>query len=71
MTASQLTYPSELAAYAAGFFAATDPAAAVTFKDAALRADTLSAELRQAEASAGYGPYLDDVQPTFMNDFTL
>lgn len=71
MTASQLTYLSELAAYAAGFFAATDPAAAVTFREAALRADTLSAQLRQAEDSAGYALHRDDVQPTFMNDFML
>ena len=43
----------------------------MTFKEAALRADTLSAELRQAEDKAEYILYLDDVQPTFMNDFTL
>ena len=35
---AQLTH---LAAYAAGFFAATDPAAATMFEDAAIRADTL------------------------------
>ncbi|MGH3632197.1 MAG: hypothetical protein ACRDRL_32745 [Sciscionella sp.] len=49
MTAAQLTHLAELAAYAAGFFATTDPTAAATFGDAALRADGLAAELRRDE----------------------
>jgi hypothetical protein len=49
MTAAQLAHLAELAAFAADYFAATDPCAARMFGDTALRADTLSAELRRNE----------------------
>jgi hypothetical protein len=52
MTAAQLAHLAELAAYAAGFYATSDPAAARLFEDTALRADTLSAELRHEERQA-------------------
>jgi hypothetical protein len=55
MTAAQLAHLAELAAYAAGFFATTDPAVARLFADTALRADTLSAELRREERRASCG----------------
>ena len=59
MTAAQLAHLAELAAYAAGFYATTDPAAARLFEDTALRADTLSAELRREEHRASCGADLD------------
>ena len=46
MTGAQLAHLAGLAAFAADFFATTDPAAARTFGEAALRADALSSELR-------------------------
>jgi hypothetical protein len=52
MTAAQLAYLAELSAYAADFFSITNPQAARTFSDAALRADTLSARLRREELQA-------------------
>ena len=55
MTAAQLAHLAELAAFAAGFFATTDEAAARLFADTALRADTLSAELRGEERRASLG----------------
>ena len=39
MTAAQLAHLAELSAYAADFFAITNPQAARVFGDAALRAD--------------------------------
>jgi hypothetical protein len=59
MTAAQLAHLAELAAYASGFYATTDPAAARMFEDAALRADTLSTELRHEEHQARHGVELD------------
>ena len=55
MTAAQLAHLAELAAFAADFFAATDPAAARKFGEASLRADALSVELRRAEENARHG----------------
>lgn len=52
MTAAQLAHLAELAAYASGFYAKTNPAAAQLFKDTALRADRLSAELGREEQQA-------------------
>jgi hypothetical protein len=52
MTAAQLAHLAELSAYAADFFAITNPDAARTFSDAALRADGLSARLRREEQQA-------------------
>ena len=52
MTAAQLAHLAELAAFAADFFAATDPFAAWKFGDTALHADALSVELRRAEERA-------------------
>jgi hypothetical protein len=52
MTAAQLAYLAELSAYAADFFAITNPQAARTFSDAALRADALSARLHREEQQA-------------------
>jgi hypothetical protein len=53
MTAAQLAHLAELSAYAADFFAITNPQAARTFSDAALRADSLSARLRREEQQGG------------------
>jgi hypothetical protein len=57
MTAAQLAQLAELSAYAADFFIITNPQAARTFSEAALRADALSTRLRreeqQARSSAG------------------
>ena len=58
MTAAQLARLAELAAYAAGFFATTDPAAARLLSDTAMRADTLSADLRHEERRASCGAEL-------------
>jgi len=55
MTAAQLAYLAELSAYAADFFAITNPQAARTFSDAALRADALSARLHREEQQARRG----------------
>jgi hypothetical protein len=55
MTAAQLAHLAELSAYAADFFAITNPQAARTFSDAALRADALSARLRREERQARRG----------------
>jgi len=55
MTAAQLAHLAELAAFAADFFAATDPSAARKFGDAALRADALSVNLRREEEHALQG----------------
>jgi hypothetical protein len=71
MTASQLTHLAELAAYAAGFFAVSDPAAAALFEGAALRADTLSVELRHEEDLARQGTNLDVNEPAFLHGVTL
>jgi hypothetical protein len=56
MTAAQLAHLAELAAFAADFFASTDPAAARKFGEASLRADALSVELRRAEDRARHRP---------------
>jgi hypothetical protein len=58
MTAAQLAHLAELAAFAADFFADTDPAAARKFGDAALRADALSVDLRREEEHAFRGTEL-------------
>ena len=50
--AAQLAHLAELSAYAADFFAITNPQAAGSFSDTALRADTLSARLRREEHRA-------------------
>jgi hypothetical protein len=71
MTASQLTHLAEMAAYAAGFFVVTDPAAAALFEDAALRADTLSVELRHEEDFERQGTNLDVNEPAFLHEVTL
>jgi hypothetical protein len=55
MTAAQLAHLAELAASAAAFFAATDPASARQFGKTSLRADALSVELGQAEEHARQG----------------
>ena len=55
MTAAQLAHLAELAAFAADFFAATDPAAARKFGEASLTADALSSELQRAEEHARQG----------------
>jgi hypothetical protein len=71
MTASQLTHLAELAAYAAGFFAVTDPAAAAMFENAALRADKLSVELRHDEDLARRVANLDVTEGATMHSVTL
>lgn len=65
MTAAQLAHLAELAAYAAGFYAKTNPASARLFEDAALRADRLSAEMGREErqARAGVGLVADPEVP--------
>jgi hypothetical protein len=55
MTAAQLAHLAELSAYAADFFAITNPHAARAFSDVALLADTLSARLRREEQQARRG----------------
>jgi hypothetical protein len=52
MTAAQLAHLAELSAYAADFFAITNPQAARGFGDTALHADALSARLRREEQQA-------------------
>jgi len=49
MTAAELAHLAELAAFAADFFASSDPVAARKFGEASLRADALSIELRPEE----------------------
>ena len=70
MTASQLTHLAELAAYAAGFFAVSDPAAAALFEGAALCADTLSVELRHEEDLARRGITQDVNEPGLLHGVT-
>jgi hypothetical protein len=55
MTAAQLAHLAELAAFAADYFAVSDPGTARMFGDTALRADTLSAELHRDENDARNG----------------
>jgi hypothetical protein len=62
---------TELAAYAAGFFAVTDPAAAAMFENAALRADKLSVELRHDEDLARRVANLDVTEGATMHSVTL
>jgi phosphotransacetylase len=52
MTAAQLAQLAELSAYAADFFAITNPQAARAFSDTALRADKLSDRVRREEQKA-------------------
>ena len=52
MTAAELAHLAELAAFAADFFASSDPVAARKFVEASLRADALSIELRRSEEQA-------------------
>jgi len=52
MTAAELAHLAELAAFAADFFASSDPVAAHKFGEASLRADALSIELRRSEEQA-------------------
>jgi len=55
MTAAQLAHLAELAAFAADYFAVSDPGTARMFGDTALRADALSAELHRDETEARNG----------------
>jgi hypothetical protein len=71
MTAAQLAYLAELSAYAADFFAITNPQAARTFSDAALRADTLSARLHREEHQAKRGAGMPIVTAEMANGVTL
>jgi hypothetical protein len=71
MTAAQLAHLAELAAYASGFYATTDPGAAAMFEDAALRADSLSAELRRDEQHAWSGTDLAVVTPAITDGVAL
>jgi hypothetical protein len=52
VTAAQLASLAELGAFAAGFFCTTHPDAAEVFRDAAFRAEALSAELWREEKQA-------------------
>jgi hypothetical protein len=71
MTAAQLARLAELSAFAADFFAATDPSAARKFGDAALRADALSIELRREEEHARQGVEGTDAQLKTVCEATL
>jgi hypothetical protein len=71
MTASQLTHLAELCAYAAGFFAITEPAAAAMFENAALRADKLSVELRCDEVLSRHSTIADVMEPVIQHGVTL
>jgi hypothetical protein len=71
MTAAQLAHLAELAAFAADFFADTDPAAARKFGDAALRADALSVDLRREEDQAVKGVNPTDAQSRMAYEMTL
>jgi hypothetical protein len=71
MTAAQLAYLAELSAYAADFFAITNPQAARTFSDAALRADTLSARLHREEQQARRGARMPIVPAEMAGGVTL
>lgn len=71
MTAAQLARLAELAAYAAGFYATSDPPSARMFEDTALRADTLSAELRRDEANARAGADLAVTDPELSSGVAL
>lgn len=71
MTAAQLTHLAELAAYAAGFFVTTDPNAARTFGDAAIRADTLSTELHREEEQACQATVLAVIRPEVTSGISL
>lgn len=71
MTAAQMAHLAELAACASGFYAATDPVAARMFEDTALRADTLSAELRRGEQHAASGVDLGVFEPEITDGVTL
>jgi hypothetical protein len=55
MTAAQLAELAAFAAFAADYFAVSDPGTAQMFGDTALRADTLSAELHRDENDARNG----------------
>ena len=55
MTAAELAHLAELAAFAADFFASSDPVAARKFGEASLRADALSLELGRAEQHTRQG----------------
>jgi hypothetical protein len=70
MTAAQLAHLAELSAYAADFFAITNPRAARTFSDTALRADTLSARLLRDEQHARRGAGLPIVRAEMANGMT-
>ena len=71
MTAAQLAHLAELAAYASGFYATTDPGAAAMFEDTALRADSLSAELGRDEQHAWSGTELAVVTPEITDGAAL
>jgi hypothetical protein len=71
MTAAQLADLAGLAAYAAGFYAKTNPSAARMFGDTALRADMLSAELGRDEAHARDGSDLAVVNPDITDAVSL
>jgi hypothetical protein len=63
MTAAQLAHLAELAALAADYFAVGDPDAAGMFSDSALRAESLSAEVRRDEPAARIGTGMSAPQP--------
>ena len=71
MTAAQLAHLAELSAYAADFFAITNPQASRTFSDAALRADTLSARLHREEQRARSGAGMPVVTLATAHGLTL
>jgi hypothetical protein len=71
MTAAQLAHLAELSAYAADFFAITNPQAARTFSDTALRADTLSARLLRDEQQARQRAGLPIVRAEMADGMTL
>jgi hypothetical protein len=55
MTAAQLAHLAELAALAADYFAVSDPGIARTFRNSAVCANALSAELHHDETEARHG----------------
>jgi hypothetical protein len=71
VTAAQLARLAELAAYAADFYATTNPSAAQMFGDTALRADTLSTGLRRDEEHARNGTDLAVVSPEVADGVSL
>jgi hypothetical protein len=71
MTGAQLAHLAGLAAFAADFFATTDPSAARTFGEAALRADALSSEVSREEQKSRDGIGVPAVQDHPMREVRL